>query len=193
MVWSASAASASRSPRAAKNWERADADVGGGDTGQDGAGQGRFTVDILAGQRGGERAGRGDADGGHRLGTEVFAEHGAEPGAPIAAARPGGAAGALELDVAAQAIGADHFAEKDGAAVAQLGVPVAELVAGIGLASGCAPSGMRLPARIAAPSGVASAAGSRPSERASASFSATRRGARRGRREFGKEPRGERA
>jgi len=62
----------------------------------------------------------------------VFAQHRAERGAAIAAARKRRRARALELDVAADTVGVDHLAEQDGAAVTKLGNEVAELVPGIG-------------------------------------------------------------
>ena len=70
---------------------------------------------------------RGEAAG------DVFAEDGANGGFAIAAAGEGGAAGTLQLNVAAAAVDVDDFTEENGAAVAELGNEVAELVAGIGL------------------------------------------------------------
>ena len=58
---------------------------------------------------------------------------------PIARERRG--AGALELDVAAHAVGIDDLAEKNGPAVAELRHEMAELVAGIGHGEGLAELG----------------------------------------------------
>ena len=57
---------------------------------------------------------------------------GPERGAAVAAARERRRARSLELDVAADAVPVDDLAEQDGAAVAELGHEMAELVAGIG-------------------------------------------------------------
>ena len=74
----------------------------------------------------------GNAERGHRLADDVFAQHRPERGAAVAAARERRRAGPLELDVAADAVGVDDLAEQDGAAVAELRHEMAELVAGIG-------------------------------------------------------------
>ncbi len=68
----------------------------------------------------------------HRLADDVFAQHRTERRAAVAPARKRRRARALELDVAADAVGVDHLAEQDGAAVAQLRHEMTELVAGIG-------------------------------------------------------------
>ena len=112
--------------------EGADADVAGGDAGQHGAGQRHLAHHMLARDHGGERARGGNAERGHRLADDVFAQHRAERGAAVAAARKRRRAGALELDVAADAVGVDDFTEQDGAAVPELRHEMAELVAGIG-------------------------------------------------------------
>ena len=57
---------------------------------------------------------------------------GPERGAAVAPARERRRARSLELDVAADAVPVDDFAEQDGPAVAELGHEMAELVAGIG-------------------------------------------------------------
>ena len=66
----------------------------------------------------------------HRLGAEEFADRRAQHGAAVAHARVGRQAGALQLQFD-RAVGAVYFAQQDGAAVAQLAGPDAELVAGI--------------------------------------------------------------
>ena len=115
--------------------EGADADVAGGDAGEDGPGEGLLAEDGFAGGGDGEAAGGGDAEGLHGFADEVFAQHRAEGGAAIAAARVGRGAGAFELDVEPRAGRCEVFAEQDGAAVAEPG-EVAVLVAGVGLGEG---------------------------------------------------------
>ena len=61
-----------------------------------------------------------------------FAQHGTEGGPAISAAGERSAAGAFELDVVAHPVAADHFAQQVGAAIAELGYEVSELVAGVG-------------------------------------------------------------
>src|SRR5699024_4025194 len=55
--------------------ERADAQVRGGDPGEDRAGEGALAQDPLAGRDGGQGPGRGDAGRVHELGDEVLAQH----------------------------------------------------------------------------------------------------------------------
>ena len=95
-----------------------------------GSGVSRITRSPV--DHGGERARGRDAKRRHRLADDVFAQHRTERGAAVAAARERRRAGPLELDVAADAVRVDHLAEQDGAAVAELGHEMAELVAGIG-------------------------------------------------------------
>ena len=112
--------------------EGADADVACGHAREHGAGQHGLALNALAGGHRGERAGGRDAQGEHRLADDVFAQHRPERGAAVAPARERRRAGSLELDVAADAVLVDDLAEQDGAAVAELGHEMAELVAGIG-------------------------------------------------------------
>ena len=81
--------------------EGADADMAGGDAGQDRAGQGGFAPDRLPRRDGGQRAGGGHAKRRHRLGHQVFADHRPDGRAPVAPARKRRRAGALELKVKA--------------------------------------------------------------------------------------------
>ena len=115
-----------------KKLEGADADVARGDAGEYGARQNRLAHHVLAGHDGGERARRGDAEREHRLADDVFPQHGAECGAAVAPAGERRPAGPLELDIAADAVRVDDFAEQDGAAIAELRHEMTELVAGIG-------------------------------------------------------------
>jgi len=112
--------------------EGAYAEVATGDAGEDGAGLSGLAKDWLTGADGGEGSGSGDTEGGHSFAEDVLAEDGAEGGAAVSATGEGGGAGALELDVVALAVARDDFAEEVGAAVAELGNEVAELVAGVG-------------------------------------------------------------
>ncbi|GCC47720.1 hypothetical protein chiPu_0031879, partial [Chiloscyllium punctatum] len=124
--------------------EGADADVAGGDPGQHRTRQRGLAHHRLAGDDGSERAGGRDAQGEHRLADDVFAQDRTERGAAIAAARERCWATSLELDVAAEAALVDDFAEQDGAAVAELGNKVPELVAGIGHGDRVGPLGQPL-------------------------------------------------
>ena len=84
--------------------EGADADMARGDARQHRAGQRGLADDVLAGDDGGERARGRDAEREHGLADDVFAQHRPERGAAVAAAGERGAARALELDVAADAV-----------------------------------------------------------------------------------------
>ncbi|MHC2692970.1 hypothetical protein ACVME9_005461 [Bradyrhizobium liaoningense] len=112
--------------------EGADADMAGGDAGQHRAGQRGLANDVLAGDDGGERARGRDAQRVHRFADDVLAQDRTQRGAAVATAGERGGARALELDVAADAALVDDLAEQDGAAVAELGHEMPELVAGIG-------------------------------------------------------------
>ena len=69
----------------------------------------------------------------HGLRDQIFPQHRSQPGAAIAAARIGGAPRAFELNITADFIGAEAFAQKQGAAITELGVVVAKLMAGVNL------------------------------------------------------------
>ena len=112
--------------------EGADADMARCNAGEHGAGQRRLAHHAFAGDHGGERARGGNAERRHRLADDVFAQYRAERRTAVAAARKRRRARPLELDVAADAVGVDHLAEQDGAAVAELRHEMSELVAGIG-------------------------------------------------------------
>ena len=71
----------------------------------------------------------------HGLAHEVFAQHGAEGGASVAATGVWGGAGAFELYIDAPPIRREVLAQNDGPAVAKQG-EVAELMPGIGLRDG---------------------------------------------------------
>ena len=111
--------------------ERADAEVARGDAREDRAGQRLLAHDELPGRRDGERARGRDAQRRHRLADEVLAQHRAERGASVAAARERRASGALELDVASPPVVADDLAEQDRAPVAELRDEPAELMPGV--------------------------------------------------------------
>ena len=112
--------------------EGADADMAFGNARQHRAGQHGLAHHRLAGGDRRERSRRRNAQRRHRLADDVFAQHRSQRGAAVTAARERRGARALELDVAPHARAIDHLAQKDGAAVAELGHEVAELVAGIG-------------------------------------------------------------
>jgi len=115
--------------------EGADADVAGGDAGQNGAGEGAIAEHRFAGGGNGQGPGGGNAQGVHGLAHEVFAQHGAEGGASVAATGVRGGAGAFELNIDASPIRREVLAQNDGPPVAQQG-EVAELMPGIGLRDG---------------------------------------------------------
>ena len=84
---------------------------------------------------------------------------------------------ALELDVAADAVGVDHFAEQDGAAVAELRHEMTELVAGIGHRDRVGAVGQPLAGEDFGAFGARRArSGSRPRWTASGRFSLISRG-----------------
>ena len=89
--------------------------------------------DAFAGGHGGQRSRRGHAERGHGFADNVFAEHRAEGGLAVAAAREWRAPGALQLQIVTCAVSVDDFTEQDGAAVAELRHESTELVAGVGL------------------------------------------------------------
>ena len=112
--------------------EGSDPDVAGGDAGEDSTGQRRLAQYAFAGQHRGERSRGRDSQHRHRLADDVFAQHRTERRAAVAPARKRRRARPLELDVAADAVGVDHLAEQDRAAVTQLRHEMAKLVTGIG-------------------------------------------------------------
>ena len=116
--------------------ECADADVAGGDAGQHRARQHAVASHFLAGRDCGKRARRGHAERMHRLAHDIFAQHGAERGATVAAPGEGRWTGAFEVHVPPDARAVDKFAQQQGAAVAKLRHEVAELVSGIGECDG---------------------------------------------------------
>ena len=113
---------------------RADAQVRRGRPGQHRARQHGFAADRVARGDDGERPRGRHAEGVHRLGDHVLAEHGAEHGLPVGvAAREGRATGALEMQVVEPTVRSRELAEEEGAPVAQAGGVVAELVARVRL------------------------------------------------------------
>ncbi len=91
-----------------------------------------LAIDRLARRDDRERARRRDAEGLHGLAEDILPQDRSEPGPPVAPAREGRAARALELDVEALARRVQDLAEEDRPTVAELRHEVAELVAGIG-------------------------------------------------------------
>ena len=113
--------------------ERADTDVARRDARQHRAGQHRLAQHRLAGGDDGERARGRNAERMHRLADEDLAQHRPDRRLAVAAARERRPARAFQSDVAPLAGAVDHFAEQDGAAVAELRREAAELMAGVGL------------------------------------------------------------
>ena len=114
-----------------KKLESADADMAFRHPGQHRAGQEGLPDHLLTGGHRGQRAGSGQPQRIHGLAHQVFAQYRPQGRPAIAAAGIGRGAGALQLDVVAQAIPAYHLTQQYGPAVSQLGVVAAELVAGI--------------------------------------------------------------
>ena len=90
-----------------------------------------LAVDRAVAADDGEGAGGRNAERMHRFGTQKLADARAQHRAAVAAARVGGAAGALQLHFPAFARGILHFAQQDRTAVTQLRHVLAELVAGV--------------------------------------------------------------
>ncbi len=112
--------------------ERTEADEAGGHAGDDGGGFRGFAHDALVRADYGQGARGRDAERGHGFRTEEFADRGAQHGTAITHARIGGHARALELQLdASLAVGGRQVAQGDGAAIAELAGPDAELVSGI--------------------------------------------------------------
>ena len=113
--------------------EAADPQVAARDPGEHGSRQQGLAAHRAPGRHHGEGAGRGDAEGVHRLADDVLAQHRADRGQAVAAARERRAPGALEVQVAKVAVGVDELAEQQRAPVAQTRGEPAELVPGVGL------------------------------------------------------------
>ena len=96
----------------------------------------RDRQDALAGADHGQGPGRGDAEGVQRLADDVLAQHRPDHRLAVAAAREAGASRALEVQVDAAAGGIHELAQQQRAAVAELRLVAAELVAGVGLGEG---------------------------------------------------------
>ena len=125
-------------PLGGEDLEIAEAHEGGRDAAHDGAGLGaRVAVvehvadHLVARAHQAQRARRRHAQVMHGFAAREFAQRRAQHRAAIGGARVGRAARALELQFLARAVGRDDFAQRDGAAVAQLPGPVAELVAAV--------------------------------------------------------------
>ena len=112
--------------------------------GQDRAGQPALAVDDIASGHSGQRPGGRHAQCKHRLGYQIFAQHRPQPGAAIARAAVGGRARAFQLDIASHPVAAYHFAQQNRPAIAQCRVPMAKLMARIGLRDGLRSGGQRI-------------------------------------------------
>ncbi len=124
--------------------EGADTEVTGGDTHEHRAGLHRLANDPVAGRDDGEAAGRRNPQRVHRLAHQVLAQHRAEHGEPVATAGEGSAARALQVQVAARAVGGEHLAEQERPAVAETRRVPAELMAGVRLGNGLRTGGHRV-------------------------------------------------
>lgn len=90
--------------------EGSDAEVAGGDAGEDAAHDVAFlAIDCFTRGNGGKGAGGGDSEGVHRFADEVFAQDRAEGGFAVALTGEGSAAGAFQLNVA-WTVGGGDFA-----------------------------------------------------------------------------------
>ena len=116
--------------------KRAHPDMTGGDPRQNRTRQWLFAVHSLSRGHRGQRPGRRNTQRVHGLADQVFPQHRTQHGAPIAAARIGGAAGPLQLYVAPRARPVPHLADENRPSVAQLRHEVAELMSGIGHGDG---------------------------------------------------------
>ena len=128
-------------PRRGDELEAAHPQVAARDPGEHGAGQDRLATNRPAGRDDGEGSGRGDAQGVHRLADDVLAQHRPDRGQPVAAAREGGPARALEVEVAQASVGRGQLAEQERAAVTEPRGEPAELVAGVRLGDGSGAGG----------------------------------------------------
>ena len=108
------------SPRACRELERAHAQVACRDARQHGAGQRALALHRLASGGDRQRPRRRDAQRVHGLADQRLAQHQANGGLAVAAARERRAPGALERDVATLPGAVDHLAEQQRATVAQL-------------------------------------------------------------------------
>ena len=118
-------------PARREELEGADTDVTAGHAAEHGARQERFARYLFPGGHRRQRPGGRQAQGVHGLTDDVFAQHRAQGSAAVAAAGVGRGARALQLDVVASTVGADDLAQQEGAAVPELRVIAAELMAGV--------------------------------------------------------------
>ena len=129
---------------------------------------------VAPGRDDGERAGRGDAERVHRLADDVLAQHRADRGEAVAAARerrparsPSGAGRAVRPSASMSSPSSSARPSPSRGRVA------AELVAGVGLRDRRRAVGHGGADQQAEPSGLRSQSGSRPSSAASGSLSAS--------------------
>ncbi len=103
------------------------------DPGEDGSWQQGLAAHRTPRRHHGERAGRGDAQGMHRLAEDVLAQHRADRGQAVPAAGERRASRALEVEVAKVAVGIGELPEEQRAPIAETRDEPAELVSGVGL------------------------------------------------------------
>ena len=117
-------------------FEMAETQKARGDAGQDGGGFDGFPINGVVAAAQGEGAGRGDAETVHGFGTEVFADGGAQDGAPVGKAGIGRFARTFELPLLALSRGIDGIANQDRAPVAKTRGIDAELMAAVNTGNG---------------------------------------------------------
>ncbi len=142
----------------------------------------RVARDLLAGRDHRQRPGGGDAERVHRLADQVLAQHRADGGLAVAAARERRAPRTLQVQVATASVSVEHLTEQERSTVAEPRREPTELVTRVRLGHGDAPSAAASPTRTATPSGVVNASTSTPSSAASSSLSASSLRRRNGRR-----------
>jgi hypothetical protein len=111
--------------------EAADPQVAARHAGEHGPGQERLAGHGATGRDHGEGAGRGDAEGVHRLAHDVLAQHRADHRQPVASAGERRPAGTLEVQVPHPALAVDELAQQERASVTQPRDEPAELVPGV--------------------------------------------------------------
>ena len=113
-------------------FESADAQVAGGDAGQDCPRLRRFAPYSLAGQDHGQTARGRHSQRCHGFGNQVFAQRRTKGALAIALPGKRRRPGTLELQIQPRAIRRHHFAQQERAAIAKLRIEIAKLVARIG-------------------------------------------------------------
>ena len=114
-----------------KELKRSDPDMACGYSGENGPRKFGFPGHGFSGHDGGERSCGRDAQRGHRLAHNVFAQHWSQRCPAIAASGKRSGPRALELDIAPDAVPVDNLAKQDGTTVAELRHKMSKLVSGV--------------------------------------------------------------